>query len=153
MSALPGCTDEMVYEGDNGSLSSTDAVVFSAQVQPSIDMTTRSSAPEYDPLQLQGTGDDFTLYLHTWEHPLDEQDGSSQFEGETRGLQVNSAKDLSEIHGNFGVKADMAADGSSYIPMQQTRLVSTGDYYVWTTDRPHRGPRSLIQKYEPTRRT
>lgn len=140
MSVLPACTDEMIYDGDNGGFASTDAVVFSAQVQPSIDVTTRSSAPEYDPLELQGSGDDFALYLHTWEHPLDEQYGSSSYEGETRGLQVNSAKDLSEIHGNFGVKADMAADRSPYIAMQNTRMVSTGDYSVWTTDRSNRWP-------------
>ncbi|MBD5303900.1 MAG: fimbrillin family protein [Bacteroides sp.] len=134
---LAGCTDDYLYDGDGNTVSSEN-VSFSAVVTAAGDRQTRAAYVPYEPLELHNDGDDFPIYLHTYEHPLDEE--TADVEPATRGVQVNSAKDLFDIHKSFDVRGDMESDGSSYITMQDTKLVSTGGYNIWTTEHPQRWP-------------
>lgn len=135
--ALGGCTDDLLFDEPELALSS-DYVSFSAEVSSAREPRTRSEKELYSPLELNNEENELPLYLHTYEHALgdDYVDESPS----TRGLQVNSAQGLYDIHKSFGVRAMTADTGREYIPMQDARLISTDDHRVWTTKSPVRWP-------------
>ncbi len=114
-------------------------VTFSPSVCGADGYSTRGGGPLYDPLELNGDNEDFPLYLHTWAHPLGEHPHGEN-PVETRGLQVESAAKLEEIHKSFGVSANVETSGSTYIPMSKTKALPTGDSKVWVTESPNRWP-------------
>ena len=134
---LAGCTDDFFADGVESPLS-TDAVAFTAAVSPVESNRTRGGNDLYSPLTLTDDREEFPLYLHTYEHPMGDETGESS--PSTRGVQVGSAADLYKIHKSFGVKGDYESDGSSFMEMQDTRMLSTGNNRVWTTTVPKRWP-------------
>ncbi len=134
---LSACTDEMMHE-DNTDWNNSDMVTFSPGVEAADAYSTRGGGPLYEPLELNGE-EEFPVYLHTWEHPISEQpNGEASIE--TRGLQVESAAKLEEIHKSFGVCANVEASGSTYIPMSKTKPLPTGDSRVWVTESANHWP-------------
>ncbi len=142
LTVLAGCTEDFIFN-DNGDPLSTENVAFTAVVSPASDRKTRSEYVPYDPLVLHNDGDDFPIYLHTYEHPLGD-DYAEETESNTRGLQVGSAQALYDIHKSFDVIGNLEETGAPYIEMQNTKLVSTSGSSrdIWTTERPQRWPGS-----------
>ena len=134
---LGGCRDDVLYEEEDFR-SSSENVSFSAIVSPVENQVTRGGDITYEPLLLNNGGDEFPLYLHTWEHPMDEM--TTEVLEQTRGVEVTSARQLSEVHGAFGVSGEKEADGSRFISMQKTKLIDNGDYNIWTTESKNRWP-------------
>lgn len=134
---LSGCTDEVMYE-DHTDWNNSDLVTFTPGVGTADAGFTRGGGPVYEPLELNGE-EDFPLYLHTWEHPMGEM-RMAETSVETRGLQVESAAKLEEIHKSFGVSASVETSGSTYIHMSKTKPLPTGDSKVWVTESANRWP-------------
>lgn len=132
---LAGCTDE-VQPSDRHS---SETVAFTAAVSAVDARLSRAGHDLYDPLVLNSDDEDYPLYLHTYEHALgDDQEAAEA----SRGQQINSTEDLFNIHNSFDVRGDMEADGSPYIPMQNTRRSTTdpNKYNIWTTEHAQRWP-------------
>lgn len=134
---LTGCTDEILYD-DREYSNNSDRITFTGGVTATDAYSTRGGGPLYDPLVLNGDTEEFPLYLHTWEHPLDE--GAGSIETATRGVQISNVKDLYEIHSSFGVRASFEDSGTSYISMSKTKMLSTSTNNIWTTESPNRWP-------------
>ena len=136
--SFAGCSDEIGLDRKEQNISS-EYVSFSAAVSVADNLSTRSAEYEpYDPLVLNGEKEDFPLYLHTYEHPLGDE-GDSGVSDATRGLEVESAKDLYGIHKSFAVKGDL--NGAPYITMQNTKTVGdSDDRRIWTTVSTQRWP-------------
>ena len=128
---LSSCTDELLYD-DSTLLSTGEYVSFSASVSAVNEPSTRSEKELYSPLVLNVDNEDFPLYLHTYEHPA----GDEKMTENTRGLQVDDTESFYDIHGSFGVHASAEGSSDNYIPLQETRLVSTTDKRVWITETP-----------------
>lgn len=136
---LAACTEDYVYDGDGNPLS-TENVAFSTAVSAADSRSTRSDYVPYEPLELHNDADDFPIYLHTYEHPLDENEESASSGRDTRGLQVGNVRDLYDIHKSFAVIGNLENNGAPYIAMQNTRLVNSSNEArnIWTTERPQR---------------
>lgn len=139
--ATAGCSDEL-FSDDNGKITSSDTVAFTALISDGgMSAGTRASEAELDPLVLDSDSEEFPLYLHTWCHPMSDAGGEADAEtaeNSTRGLQVESAHKLYDVHKSFGVRSDFQ-DGSEFLPMQNTKRTSD-KYDYWTTDKTNRWP-------------
>lgn len=135
---LAGCTDDFLVSNKE-QVNNSDLITFTASVScPASDVTRSSTTVPYEPLELHSAEDSsYPLYLHTYEHALGE-DIADMGIGNTRGAQVNSPKDLYDIHKSFAVRGVFFEEGQELIHVHDTRRVSAANYNYWTLEESHR---------------
>ncbi len=136
---MAACTDDFLQD-NRVEVNTSESITFDASVALTSSSYSRSTTTSYEPLVLQAEdAADFPLYLHTYEHALGEKIEEMGAEM-SRGVQVNTPKDLYEIHETFGIRGTYSNSGEDVIHMHETRLVSTDNYQYWAPVDPHRWP-------------
>lgn len=130
-----GCTDRDLLD-DGRTAGNPNAITFTALACAATDLAVSRAANEevYEPLELEANGET-ALYLHTYVSDRIGYRPGQDAPGQSRANQVDAATDLARFHSTFMVRADMRADGSSYIGWTNTRLKAADNNEVWVTDR------------------
>lgn len=136
---LAACTDDFIKDKDE-IVNTSKLVTYTPSVALSASSGTRSSSSvtSYEPLKLTSAeAADYPLYLHTYSHPLGET-MEEMASANTRGVQVNSPKDLYDIHQSFGVRS--AFSGETHVHEARRVNESGSNYVFWMPKDPHRWP-------------
>ncbi len=138
------CTDESFFEDGSGARDSGSIGFSALTALPYEVATTRSDGEKelYDPLVLNCESGEFPLYLHTYEHTLDDDRCGTAIDGaqQTRGLQVNTPDSFYIVHKSFGVYAEEDETRIPYFALQSTKLTALGNTKFWTTNQTQRWP-------------
>ncbi len=109
---MAACTDDFLQE-NRVEVNTSESITFDASVALTSSSYSRSTTTSYEPLVLQAEdAADFPLYLHTYEHALGEKVEEMGAEM-SRGAQVNSPKDLYDIHETFGIRGTYSNSGGA----------------------------------------
>lgn len=143
MLVMASCSDDFLRDNQDLPGNSSESVSFTASVAlAGSSAGSRGATVSYEPLVLtDDDAPDYPLYLHSYEHPYGE-DVAEMGEAASRGVQVNSPKDLYDTHKSFAVRSEFNSNGEELVHLHDTRRVNeSGDNYVyWMPTDPHRWP-------------